>query len=61
MHALENVAHDTTVVVIDDTVLPEPVSSFDHVARSTGSRLSLVPAKSRWPFGLRSRPRRRAR
>jgi hypothetical protein len=60
MHATENVERDTTIVLIDDTVLPEPVSSFDHVARSTGSRLSLVPAKPRWPFGQRSRPQRQA-
>lgn len=33
--------------------VPTPVSSFDHVARSTGSAKSLVPTPPIWPFGGR--------
>ena len=51
---------DTGMITLDVSELPAPVSSFDHVARSTASRESLVPAKPLWPFGLRARPHRQA-
>ena len=51
---------DTGMITLDVSELPAPVSSFDHVARSTASRESLVPAKPLWPFGLRTRPHRQA-
>ena len=46
--------------MLDDSQLPAPVSSFEHVARSTASRESLVPPKPIWPFGLRAHPHRQA-
>ena len=51
---------NTGMITLDVSELPAPVSSFDHVARSTASRESLVPAKPLWPFGLRARPHRQA-
>ncbi|MFM9920152.1 hypothetical protein [Lacisediminihabitans sp. H27-G8] len=51
---------DTATIVLDESVLPAPVSSFEHVARSTASRESLVPPKPLWPFGLRTHPHRQA-
>jgi len=51
---------DTGMITLDVSELPAPVSSFDHVARSTASRESLVPAKPLWPFGVRARPHRQA-
>ncbi|MHC5797191.1 hypothetical protein ACVXZ4_13645 [Lacisediminihabitans sp. FW035] len=48
------------LVALDDSELPAPVSSFEHVARSTASRESLVPPKPIWPFGLRAHPHRQA-
>lgn len=50
----------TELVPLDDSNLPAPVSSFEHVARSTASRQSLVPPKPIWPFGLRAHPHRQA-
>jgi hypothetical protein len=46
--------------LLDEEALPDPVSSFEHVARSTGGRESLVPPKPLWPFGLRHHPHRKA-
>ena len=65
MESTENTFRDfvpleTSPVTIDDFQLPAPVSSFDHVARSTASRESLVPPKPIWPFGLRAHPHRQA-
>ncbi len=51
---------DTGMITLDDSGLPAPVSSFDHVARSTASREPLVPPKPLWPFGLRAHPHRKA-
>ena len=51
---------NTGMITLDVSELPAPVSSFEHVARSTASRESLVPAKPLWPFGLRARPHRQA-
>ena len=51
---------DMGMITLDVSELPAPVSSFDHVARSTASRESLVPAKPLWPFGLRAHPHRQA-
>jgi len=51
---------DNAIVTLDDADLPAPVSSFEHVARSTASRESLVPPKPIWPFGLRAHPHRQA-
>ena len=51
---------ETGMITLDVSELPAPVSSFDHVARSTASRESLVPAKPLWPFGLRAHPHRQA-
>ena len=51
---------DTGMITLDISDLPAPVSSFDHVARSTASRESIVPAKPLWPFGLRAHPHRQA-
>ena len=50
----------TGTILLDDSELPAPVSSFEHVARSTASRESLVPPKPIWPFGLRAHPHRQA-
>ena len=51
---------DTGMITLDVSELPAPVSSFDHVARTTAGRESLVPAKPLWPFGLRAHPHRKA-
>ena len=51
---------DTGMITLDDSELPAPVSSFDHVARSTASREPLVPPRPLWPFGLRAHPHRKA-
>ena len=51
---------DMGMITLDVSELPAPVSSFDHVAWSTASRESLVPAKPLWPFGLRAHPHRQA-
>lgn len=60
MNEFDGVDLDTGIIYLDDAALPEPVSSFEHVARSTGSREPLVPPKPLWPFGLRSHQHRRA-
>ena len=65
MKSFEDILHDsadpdTRMIMLDDSALPAPVSSFEHVARSTASRESLVPPKALWPFGLRSHPHRQA-
>ncbi len=65
MKSFEDVLHDydvfdTALVMLDDSALPAPVSSFKHVARSTASRESLVPPKPLWPFGMRTPPHRKA-
>ena len=51
---------NTDVITLDVSELPAPVSSFNHVARTTASRESLVPARPLWPFGLRAHPHRKA-
>jgi hypothetical protein len=56
----DSVPLEIAPVTIDDWELPAPVSSFEHVARSTASRESLVPPKPIWPFGLRAHPHRQA-
>jgi hypothetical protein len=56
----ESSALDTGMITLDDSALPTPVSSFEHVARSTASRESLVPPKPLWPFGRRAHPHRQA-
>jgi hypothetical protein len=47
MKSFEDVTRDCDaldgVVMLDDSALPAPVSSFKHVARSTASRESLIP------------------
>jgi hypothetical protein len=65
MKSFEDVLHDsvaleTELAAPDDSEFPPPVSSFEHVARSTASRESLVPPKPIWPFGLRAHPHRQA-
>lgn len=65
MKSFEDVLHDcdafdTAMVMLDDSALPAPVSSFKHVARSTAGSESLVPPKPLWPFGLRTHPHRQA-
>ncbi|CAN5490009.1 hypothetical protein BH10ACT4_BH10ACT4_04970 [soil metagenome] len=56
----EDSALARVLVALDDSELPAPVSSFEHVARSTASRESLVPPKPIWPFGMRAHPHRQA-
>ncbi|MES2094099.1 MAG: hypothetical protein V4531_09850 [Actinomycetota bacterium] len=56
----EGAVLDTGMVALDDAALPPPLSSFEHVARSTGSRESLVPPRPPWPFSLRAHPHRQA-
>ena len=51
----------TGIIVLDDSALPPPVSSFDHVARLTAGAGSLVPRKAPWPFSLRAHPHRTER
>ena len=51
---------DTSTIILDAAALPAPVSSFDHVAKSTASRESLVPPRPLWPLGLRGHPHRKA-
>ncbi len=46
------------LAIFDEADLPEPLSSLEHVARSTAGRQSLIPAKPLWPFGPRARPHR---
>jgi len=63
--SFEDILHDSAdpdmrMIMLDDSALPAPVSSFEHVARSTASRESLVPPKVLWPFGLRIHPHRQA-
>ena len=65
MKSFEDILHDsadpdTRMIMLDDAALPAPVPSFEHVARSTAGRESLVPPKSIWPFGLRTHPIRQA-
>lgn len=65
MKSFEDVLHDydvldTALVMLDDSALPAPVSSFKHVARSTASREPLVPPKLLWLFGMRTHPHRKA-
>jgi len=57
---IQGKALDTGMITLDDSELPAPVSSFDHVARSTASREPLVPPRPLWPFGLRAHPHRKA-
>lgn len=65
MKSFDDVLHNsvtlaTVPVRLDDAELPPPVSSFEHVARSTASREPLVPPKPIWPFGLRAHAHRQA-